>query len=115
MSVWEELAELGSATVHEAAGRSQVVDLDLVRADDVAQAHAGSPAAVFLTVPGTVKSLHVAGFHTLSLTVPGTVKASTQPRVSVNWWNRTACPSRNRQTWANGTSSGLPVSFAVAV
>jgi 4-hydroxy-4-methyl-2-oxoglutarate aldolase len=31
MSVWEELAELGSATVHEAAGRSQVVDVDLVQ------------------------------------------------------------------------------------
>jgi 4-hydroxy-4-methyl-2-oxoglutarate aldolase len=28
---WAELAELGSATVHEAAGRSQVVDLDLVQ------------------------------------------------------------------------------------
>jgi 4-hydroxy-4-methyl-2-oxoglutarate aldolase len=31
VSVWEELAELGSATVHEAAGRSQVVDVDLVQ------------------------------------------------------------------------------------
>jgi 4-hydroxy-4-methyl-2-oxoglutarate aldolase len=31
MSVYEELAELGSATVHEAAGRSQVVDVDLVQ------------------------------------------------------------------------------------
>jgi 4-hydroxy-4-methyl-2-oxoglutarate aldolase len=31
VSVFEELAELGSATVHEAAGRSQVVDLDLVQ------------------------------------------------------------------------------------
>jgi 4-hydroxy-4-methyl-2-oxoglutarate aldolase len=31
VSVYEELAELGSATVHEAAGRSQVVDLDLVQ------------------------------------------------------------------------------------
>ena len=29
--VYAELAELGSATVHEAAGRSQVVDLDLVQ------------------------------------------------------------------------------------
>jgi 4-hydroxy-4-methyl-2-oxoglutarate aldolase len=29
--VFAELAELGSATVHEAAGRSQVVDLDLVQ------------------------------------------------------------------------------------
>jgi 4-hydroxy-4-methyl-2-oxoglutarate aldolase len=29
--VYPELAELGSATVHEAAGRSQVVDLDLVQ------------------------------------------------------------------------------------
>jgi 4-hydroxy-4-methyl-2-oxoglutarate aldolase len=29
VSVWSELAELGSATVHEAAGRSQVVDLEL--------------------------------------------------------------------------------------
>jgi 4-hydroxy-4-methyl-2-oxoglutarate aldolase len=28
---YEELARLGSATVHEAAGRSQVVDLDLVQ------------------------------------------------------------------------------------
>ena len=28
---WEELAQLGSATVHEAAARSQVVDLDLVQ------------------------------------------------------------------------------------
>jgi 4-hydroxy-4-methyl-2-oxoglutarate aldolase len=28
---WEELARLGSATVHEAAARSQVVDLDLVQ------------------------------------------------------------------------------------
>jgi 4-hydroxy-4-methyl-2-oxoglutarate aldolase len=28
---YERLAELGSATVHEAAGRSQVVDLDLVQ------------------------------------------------------------------------------------
>ena len=31
MSVYEELAELGSATVHEAVGRSQVVDVDLVQ------------------------------------------------------------------------------------
>src|SRR4029450_688770 len=31
MSVYEELAELGSATVHEAADRSQVVELDLVQ------------------------------------------------------------------------------------
>ena len=31
MSVFAELAELGSATVHEAAGRSQVVDVDLVQ------------------------------------------------------------------------------------
>ena len=31
MSVYEELAELGSATVHEAAGRSQVVDVDLIQ------------------------------------------------------------------------------------
>jgi 4-hydroxy-4-methyl-2-oxoglutarate aldolase len=31
VSVYQELAELGSATVHEAAGRSQVVDLDLVQ------------------------------------------------------------------------------------
>ncbi|HEY7177898.1 MAG TPA: 4-carboxy-4-hydroxy-2-oxoadipate aldolase/oxaloacetate decarboxylase [Gaiella sp.] len=31
MSAFEELAALGSATVHEAAGRSQVVDLDLVQ------------------------------------------------------------------------------------
>jgi 4-hydroxy-4-methyl-2-oxoglutarate aldolase len=28
---WDELARLGSATVHEAAARSQVVDLDLVQ------------------------------------------------------------------------------------
>jgi 4-hydroxy-4-methyl-2-oxoglutarate aldolase len=31
VSVWSELSELGSATVHEAAGRSQVVDLDLIQ------------------------------------------------------------------------------------
>jgi len=31
VSVYSELAELGSATVHEAAGRSQVIDLDLVQ------------------------------------------------------------------------------------
>jgi len=31
VSVYEELAELGSATVHEAAGRSQVVDVDLIQ------------------------------------------------------------------------------------
>jgi len=31
VSVYAELAELGSATVHEAAGRSQVVDVDLVQ------------------------------------------------------------------------------------
>jgi 4-hydroxy-4-methyl-2-oxoglutarate aldolase len=31
VSAWSELAELGSATVHEAAGRSQVTDLDLVQ------------------------------------------------------------------------------------
>ena len=36
------------------------------------------------------------------------VSASTQPRVSVNWWKRTALPSANFQTCANGTSSGLP-------
>jgi 4-hydroxy-4-methyl-2-oxoglutarate aldolase len=30
-SVYAELAALGSATVHEAAGRSQVIDLDLVQ------------------------------------------------------------------------------------
>ena len=31
MTVFAELAELGSATVHEAVGRSQVVDVDLVQ------------------------------------------------------------------------------------
>ena len=31
MSAFDELAQLGSATVHEAAGRSQVVDVDLVQ------------------------------------------------------------------------------------
>jgi 4-hydroxy-4-methyl-2-oxoglutarate aldolase len=31
VSAFEQLAQLGSATVHEAAGRSQVVDLDLVQ------------------------------------------------------------------------------------
>jgi 4-hydroxy-4-methyl-2-oxoglutarate aldolase len=31
VTAYEELAELGSATVHEAAGRSQVVDVDLVQ------------------------------------------------------------------------------------
>jgi 4-hydroxy-4-methyl-2-oxoglutarate aldolase len=31
VTVYAELAELGSATVHEAAGRSQVVDVDLVQ------------------------------------------------------------------------------------
>jgi 4-hydroxy-4-methyl-2-oxoglutarate aldolase len=31
VSSFEELADLGSATVHEAAGRSQVVELDLVQ------------------------------------------------------------------------------------
>jgi 4-hydroxy-4-methyl-2-oxoglutarate aldolase len=31
VNVYEELAELGSATVHEAAGRAQVVDVDLVQ------------------------------------------------------------------------------------
>jgi 4-hydroxy-4-methyl-2-oxoglutarate aldolase len=31
VSIYAELAELGSATVHEAAGRSQVVDVDLVQ------------------------------------------------------------------------------------
>jgi 4-hydroxy-4-methyl-2-oxoglutarate aldolase len=31
VSVWDELAHLGSATVHEAAARAQVVDLDLVQ------------------------------------------------------------------------------------
>jgi 4-hydroxy-4-methyl-2-oxoglutarate aldolase len=31
VSLYEELAELGSATVHEAAGRSQVVDVDLIQ------------------------------------------------------------------------------------
>ena len=41
--------------------------------------------------------------------------ASTQPRVSVNWWKRTARPSRKRQTWAKGMSSGSPVFFPTAV
>ena len=40
--------------------------------------------------------------------------ASIQPRVSVNWWKRTALPSSNLQTWANGMSSGLPVPLARA-
>ena len=31
MTAYEELAELGSATVHEAAARSQVVDIALIQ------------------------------------------------------------------------------------
>ncbi len=51
------------------------------------------------------------------MTHPGqaAVSASTQPRVSVNWWKRTALPPANFQTCANGTSSGLPVPLALAV
>jgi hypothetical protein len=47
-----------------------------------------------------------------SRSVHQVVSASTHPRVSVNWWKRTALPPSNLQTWANGTSSGLPVPLA---
>ena len=46
---------------------------------------------------------------------PQVVSASTQLRVSVNWWKRTALPPANFQTCANGTSSGLPLPLALAV
>ena len=39
---WDELAQLGSATVHEAAARSQVVDLDLVQV--ISGSRAAGPA-----------------------------------------------------------------------
>jgi 4-hydroxy-4-methyl-2-oxoglutarate aldolase len=39
---WEEFAQLGSATVHEAAARSQVVDLDLVQV--ISGSRAAGPA-----------------------------------------------------------------------
>ena len=42
VSLYAELAELGSATVHEAAGRSQVVDIDLVQV--IPGSHAAGPA-----------------------------------------------------------------------
>jgi 4-hydroxy-4-methyl-2-oxoglutarate aldolase len=42
VSLYAELAELGSATVHEAAGRSQVVDIDLVQV--IAGSRAAGPA-----------------------------------------------------------------------
>ena len=42
------------------------------------------------------------------------LRASTQPAVSRNWRKRVALPSRNVQTWTNGTSSSLPGSLRAA-
>ena len=44
MSVWQELAELGTATVYEAAGRQGLIDESLVQVVPGSRAGSGKPA-----------------------------------------------------------------------
>jgi 4-hydroxy-4-methyl-2-oxoglutarate aldolase len=70
---WSELAELGSATVHEAAARSPVVDVPLVQV--VPGSRAAGPARTVLCAQGDNLMVHAA----IAEALPGEVLVLTMP------------------------------------
>jgi 4-hydroxy-4-methyl-2-oxoglutarate aldolase len=73
VNAFEELAELGSATVHEAAGRSQVVDLDLVQV--IPASRAAGPARTVRCAQDDNLMVHAA----VAEAEPGEVLVLTMP------------------------------------
>jgi 4-hydroxy-4-methyl-2-oxoglutarate aldolase len=73
VNVYSELAGLGSATVHEAAGRSQVVDLDLVQV--IPGSRAAGPARTVRCGQDDNLMVHAA----VAEAVPGEVLVLTLP------------------------------------
>jgi 4-hydroxy-4-methyl-2-oxoglutarate aldolase len=72
-SAFAELAELGSATVHEAAGRSAVVDIDLVQV--IPGSRAAGPARTVRCAQGDNLMVHAA----VAEAEPGEVLVLTMP------------------------------------
>jgi 4-hydroxy-4-methyl-2-oxoglutarate aldolase len=70
---WGELAQLGSATVHEAAARSQVVDLDLVQV--IPGSRAAGPARTVRCAQDDNLMVHAA----IAEAEPGEVLVLTMP------------------------------------
>ena len=70
---WDELARLGSATVHEAAGRSQIVDLDLVQV--IPGSRAAGPARTVRCGQDDNLMVHAA----IAEAAPGEVLVVTMP------------------------------------
>jgi 4-hydroxy-4-methyl-2-oxoglutarate aldolase len=73
VSVYDELARLGSSTVHEAAGRGPYVDLDLIRV--VPDSRAAGPARTVRCGQGDNLMVHAA----LASVQPGEVLVLTMP------------------------------------
>jgi 4-hydroxy-4-methyl-2-oxoglutarate aldolase len=73
VTVYEELAALGSATVHEAAGRSGVIDLPLIQL--VPGSRAAGPARTVRCGQGDNLMVHAA----MAATEPGDVVVLTMP------------------------------------
>jgi 4-hydroxy-4-methyl-2-oxoglutarate aldolase len=73
VTAYDELARLGSATVHEAAGRAQVVDLDLVQV--VPGSRAAGPARTVRCGRGDNLMVHAA----IAEAEPGEVLVLTMP------------------------------------
>ena len=73
VSVYAELAELGSATVHEAAGRSQFVDVDLIQV--IPGSRAAGPARTVRCGQDDNLMVHAA----VAETEPGEVLVLTMP------------------------------------
>lgn len=69
----DELARLGTATVHEASGRAGVVDADLVQV--VPGSRAAGPARTVLCAQGDNTMIHAA----IATAAPGDVLAITMP------------------------------------
>ncbi|HEY8646709.1 MAG TPA: 4-carboxy-4-hydroxy-2-oxoadipate aldolase/oxaloacetate decarboxylase, partial [Gaiellaceae bacterium] len=61
MSDYAAFAELGVATVHEAAGRTGVIDIPLVQV--VAGSRVAGPARIALCAPGDNSMVHAAIAH----------------------------------------------------
>ena len=62
MTDYAEIARLGVATMHEAAGRIGVVDLDLVQV--VPESRVAGPARIAVCAPGDNSMVHAAVAHT---------------------------------------------------
>jgi 4-hydroxy-4-methyl-2-oxoglutarate aldolase len=73
VSPYEELAALGSATVHEAAGRSQVVDIDLIQV--IAGSRVAGPARTVRCAERDNLMVHAA----IAESEPGEVLVLTLP------------------------------------